>query len=160
MEEVLDDPVPSDPEQAGIVQLIRQFPGIADVPLEVIPDGQWGGEVELFAALMSASGGDLGKIPEPLKPFYSRFMEEAPSSLAQVRNPIQAIPEGAFDEIEAILGESTSFFIGERVGVDQASGDIQISDTAMDAIRTRAREIGLDPEQTIKDVLRILGIDF
>ena len=156
MEEVLDNSFSPEPEQAGVVRVLRQFPGIGDNPLEVIPDGQWGGEVELFAALMSASGGDLGNIPEPLKPFYSRFMEDAPPT----RTPFQIIPEGAIDEIEAILGENTSFFIGERIGVSQATGDIDISDTAMDAIRTRAREIGLDPEQTIKDVLRILGIDF
>jgi len=137
--------------------LVRHFPGIGGNewghPTE---DTSWGGYVELYASLMAASLGDLSEIPEPLQPFFKNYLEDVPPRV----QPQQVLPAQALGEVEGILGERTSYIVGEHLGVDQQSGDLTISDEALAEIRRRAQELGLDPETTVEDILRILGIDF
>ena len=153
---IIEDPTVRTPDEGPLVRVIQEFPGIGGNPMAEASLGAWGGNVELFAALMSASGGNLRKIPEPLRPFYSRFMKEGERVLA----PREVVPEGVIGDIAQILGSRTANFVSERIGVNQGTGDIEISDGAIDAVMERARTLGLDEEATLEDVLRILGIDF
>jgi hypothetical protein len=164
IEEFLRRPVTDSLEQAGVIRMMQEFPGVGGNPMAPINlfvdeperEAEWGGPVELYASVMASAGGDLSRIPTPFQKFYDAFLKDVPPVVI----PAAIVPKGAFALIEKIYGADLAYIIGENVGVSQRTGDLMISDEALSLVRKAARGAGMSPQEAVEDVLTILGIDF